>query len=551
MPKCSRLSGRTARPAAAVTLALALAGAGASGSAFAAPAPRAAPAAPAAAAAAPTPGAPGIGDRLFPRLGNGGYDVQSYYLLLGYPSKNWKQTITGSVTITAKATQDLSRFNLDFAGRSVGSVQVNGKAARWTWGRGELTITPSAALKTGSTFTVKVDRFTTTPKAVRPGVFLGAPFFFTPDGSAFAPQPAGAHTIFPSNDHPRDKAAFSFGIVVPTGTTAVANGDLLSVGPAAGKGRTVWRYAQREPMATQLTQVVVGDFTVTQRGTRNGVKVRDVTPRRLTRALRPQTYVELSQLDWMRDRVGPYPFSTYGTLVVDAPLGFALETQTLPLYDLGLFGDTPAAIRNSIMLHELAHQYFGNSVSVYSWSDLWLSEGHASWYELRYAEDKGYLGEWTGIADFDQLMRLLYRLGDQWRAQDGPVARPPSGAVDDLFNGNVYYGGALVLYALRQEIGAAAFEQLQREWVTQGQGKSLSTDDFIATASRVAGRDLRTFLIAWLYGSRTPPMPGHPDWTVDPVPSSMRAALAAGQRSQLPATKDRIARSTPAELHRH
>jgi len=103
------------------------------------------------------------------------------------------------------------------------------------------------------------------------------------------------------------------------------------------------------------------------------------------------------------------------------------------------------------------------------------------------------------------------------RDKYGPVARPRSGSLDDLFNPNVYDGGALALYALRQKVGATTFAAIERHWVRQYRGRSASTDDFIALASRVSRRDLRPFLVAWLYGKTTPPMPGHPDWTVDPV----------------------------------
>jgi aminopeptidase N len=174
--------------------------------------------------------------------------------------------------------------------------------------------------------------------------------------------------------------------------------------------------------------------------------------------------------------------------------------------------------------------WFGNSVSVWEWSDLWLSEGHASWYEFLYAEEKGFLEEdtvdypdETGYAVFVDLMRRVYALGDRWRAMWGPVAQP-AGA-DTLFSLNVYHGGALVLYALRNEIGEAAFQRLERIWVKRYGGRAASTADFIALASRVAGRDLEPFLRAWLYDTTTPPMPGHPDWTVLPVEEPTPAPL--------------------------
>ena len=129
-------------------------------------------------------------------------------------------------------------------------------------------------------------------------------------------------------------------------------------------------------------------------------------------------------------------------------------------------------------------------------------------------------------------MRAVYAHGDQWRADSGPVARPSS--AETLFDFNRYHGGALVLYALRQKIGDRAFQRLEREWLRRYRDRSASTADFIALASRVARRDLRGFLRAWLYGTETPPMPGHPDWTVDPV-----EAPAPSLRSHAPTARRR------------
>ena len=191
------------------------------------------------------------------------------------------------------------------------------------------------------------------------------------------------------------------------------------------------------------------------------------------------------------------------------------------------------------MLHELSHMWFGDSVTPDTWSDLWLNEGHASWYEFLYAEELGFLEEDTtgypneqGYADFDDLMEAVYALGDQWRAAYGPVARPAS--AETLFSLNVYHGGALVLYALREKIGRRAFERLEREWVDRYEGGNASTETFIALASHVARRDLRSFLRAWLYTTTTPPMPGHPDWTVLPVEAPAPAVAASSATARRP-----------------
>ncbi|MDP9187712.1 MAG: M1 family metallopeptidase [Actinomycetota bacterium] len=485
----------------------------------------------------PSPGSAGLGDRLFPELGNGGYDVLHYHLDLHYATSAPNQSLDGTVKIVARATQSLSRFNLDFGGQSVGAVSVNRRAADWTREGEELVITPKRALRKHRIFVVRIANFTAAPTEPDPEDFSTTAFFITPDGSATAAQPNFAHRIFPSNDHPRDKASFTFRFDVPTGTVAVANGVLT--GHHTGGERDTWSYLQRQPMATELIQLAVGNYDITWRGRHRGVLVRDVTAPSLTEFLDPKLALELNHLDWMEDEVGRYPFDIYGSLVVDAEIGFALETQTLSIYDRTWFTDSTQGVWEPTMLHELAHMWFGDSVAPWEWSDLWLNEGHASWYEFLYAEEKGFLEEdttnWpneTGYADFDDLMRAVYALGDQWRADFGPVAEPVS--PDALFSFQSYHGGALVLYALRQEIGERAFGRLQRAWVHRYRDESASTADFIALASRVAHRDLSAFLRAWLYDLETPPMPGHPDWTLlpveEPVPTvqSLRSAEGAG-----------------------
>ena len=474
---------------------------------------------------APTPGSAGLGDRLYPLLGNGGYDVQNYDLSLNYPAKDPKQTITGDVTITAVATQSLSRFDLDFGGGSAGTVSVNGHPAAVSRSGDELVITPQHYLAKGKRFWVTVSGFTATP--IEPNADSPVGFVTTPDGTVLAAQPNSSHLLFPSNDHPRDMATYTITLTAPVGWTATANGR--HIGDRVRGDRISSVYRESKPMASELVQVAVGDFVVQTRPAVNGVPIRDVVPRRLAGTLLPKAEAERSQLTWMTGKVGPYPFENYGSLVIDASLGFALETQTLSLYDTGLFG-VPAFILNPIMTHELAHQWFGDSVAPWQWSDVWQNEGRATWYELLYADETGTFQQYTGFANREAYFKRVYSFGDQWRARYGPVAHPLSSAsVWDVFNPNVYDGGALALYALQQKIGTSKFQQLERAWVSRYRGESASTDDFIALASKVSGHDLRSFLVAWLYGSTTPPMPGHPDWTVSPVPASATARTAADE----------------------
>jgi aminopeptidase N len=469
-------------------------------------------------AAGPSPGAAGLNDRLDPGLGNGGYDALHYDLDLRYATSAPSQAIDGTVTIAARATQALSQFNLDFAGQSVSDVTVDGAPARSRRDDEELVVTPRRSLRNGEVFLFRA-RFTAVPTEIDEEDLTSTAFFVHEDGSATAGQPFFEHFVYPSNDHPRDKATFTFRFDVPAGTTAVANG--VELGHWTRRGRTTWIYLQRQPMATELTQLAVGDLAITSPARRPGVILRDVTARAITADMQPFLAVGPSQIDWMQARVGRYPFDTYGTLIIRAPLGFALETQTLSIFDTTWFTDTD--YWDPTMLHELAHQWFGDSVSPYEWSDIWLNEGHATWYEFLYGEDTGQLvadteggyPDETGYATVEELMRAIYAHGDEWRVESGPVALPLS--ADTMFDQQVYLGGALVLYALRQVVGDATFQRIEREWVDRYRDRSPSTDDFIALASQVSHRDLSGFLRAWLYGTKTPPMPGHREWTVNPV----------------------------------
>jgi aminopeptidase N len=489
------------------------------------------------ASAAPSPGSPGVGDRLFPNLGNGGYDVVHYDLDLRYATGAPTQGIDGTVTILAKATQDLSRFDLDFAGQSIGAISVNGLPAKSSRTPDDLVITPRLPLRRGLPFIVKVSHFTASPTEANSDDFSTTAFFFHPSGSATAPQPNWAHLFLPSNDHPSDKASFDIRFDVPAGKTAVANGVKLA--QWTDRGRSHFVYLQRQPMATELLQLAVGDYDVTNVGFHSGVFLRDVTSRPITARITPLLGVTPSQIDYMQAAVGRYPFDLYGSLVVEADLGFALETQTLELMDTSWFDDFTQDTWDPTLLHELSHMWFGDSVAPAMWSDLWLNEGHASWYEFLYAESKGFLEGDTegypddnGYADFDDLMKAVYAHGDEWRAESGPVALPTS--EDTLFDFQRYHGGALVLYALRQKIGAAAFQRIERAYVDRFKDRSVSTDDYIALAAQVSGdKSVVPFLRDWVYGTRTPKMPGHPDWTVNPV------GTAAPQSLSAPAARER------------
>ncbi|MFF5187805.1 M1 family metallopeptidase [Streptomyces sp. NPDC000345] len=474
--------------------------------------------------AASAPAAPlGVGDRLFPYLGNPGYDVAAYDLSFTYSGSNSKplQAVTA---IDAWTTATLERINLDFAHGKVDSVEVDGLPAAFESAGDDLVVTPRNPLMPGTRTRITV-RHTSDP--VSGGDREGG-WVRTTDGLAMANQADVAHLVFPCNDHPSDKAMFTIRITAPEEYTAVANG--LPTGAERAGRTTTWTYRTQHPMATELTQVSIGRSTVLHRDGPHGLPVRDVVPTKDRKVLEPWLKKTPDQIAWMERKVGPYPFEAYGVLMAAASTGFELETQTLSLFEKDLFTEPgyPQWYIESVMVHELSHQWFGDSVSPRTWSDLWLNEGHATWYEALYAEEKAG-------RTLEARMKAAYGSSDGWRAAGGPPAlpRPPEpGQKISIFRPNVYDGAALVLYALRQEIGERAFDQVERDWVREYRDSTATTADFRHLAERVSGRDLGTFFQDWLYGEKTPPMPGHPDWK--PEASAAKGAKAAAKEPKAP-----------------
>ncbi|MDN3022753.1 M1 family metallopeptidase [Streptomyces sp. S.PB5] len=446
----------------------------------------------------------GIGDPLFPYLGNPGYDVSSYTVGFTYTGNNTKP-MEAVTAIDAVATGALDRFNLDFANGTVRSVVVDGADAEFAVAGEDVVVTPRQAVPLGRPFHVVV-RHTSDPSGPQVGGWVR-----TRDGLVMANQADAAHRVFPCNDHPADKANFTFQVVAPQELTVVANG-LGGVRERRG-GQALSVFSTSHPMAPELAQVSIGRSAVLRREGPGGLPVRDVVPTRDARGLERLLSRTPGHIAWMEKQVGSYPFEAYGVLVADAETGFELETQTLSLFERSLFArrDQPDWYVESIMVHELAHQWFGNSVSPHRWADLWLNEGHATWYESLFAQE-------FGGQPLEQRMRAAYADSDRWRVQGGPPAAPQSATGQiGIFRPVVYDGSALVLYALRQEVGEEAFAQVERRWVSEHRDGVATTTDFTRLASEVAGRDLTDFFEGWLYGAKTPPMPGHPDWRSEPV----------------------------------
>jgi aminopeptidase N len=434
-------------------------------------------------------GAAGVGDDYFPRYGNAGYDVTRYTVKIRYDPA--RDHLTGTTTVQATATTDLASFNLDLAGLTVRKVTVDGAPARHDRTGDELVVTPAAGLPSGNGFTAEID-YEGEPVPLRNEALGEGGFRATSDGAVALGQPESASTWFPVNDHPSDKALYDFEITVPEGLTAVSNG--VPVGRSTRAGWTTWKWAERSPMASYLSTVAIGEFRVT-RGEHKGRPVFSAVTTKLPKGAADDSIARTVEVaDYLEGVFGPYPFDAYGGVVVSEPgIGYALETQSRPVYAASFF---TAGENTGVVAHELAHQWFGNSVSLTRWRDIWLNEGLATYAEWLWEEHRG--GR-TAQQSFDaEYLGASERL---WRV---PPGKP---GAENLFGDSVYQRGAMTVHALRTTIGDRAFFDLLRAWAADRRDGNATTADFVALAERVAGRQLDALFDAWLHGTQRPERP--------------------------------------------
>lgn len=435
-----------------------------------------APTAGAAPAAPPQVGAPGLGDPFFPLAGNGGYDVSHYDLDLAYDPAT--RVLDGRAVVVARATESLSRFDLDLRGFEISSLRVNGRAAAFARDGQELQITPAAPLKAHRRFVVTV-AYRGEPEVVTDPDGSIEGWIPTPDGAFVVGEPQGSPSWFPCNDNPRDKATYAISVAVPDGVTAMSNGVLVS--RRSRGGTTTWSWREDSPMATYLATATLGTFELTRYSIGRLPVWLAVDPSQAAAAA-PVLAKLPDMIAYFSSVFGPYPFDAAGAIVDDAPeVGYALESQTKPNYD--------RAPDEATLAHETAHQWYGNSVTLTLWPDIWLNEGFAAFSEWLWSE---HTGGPTAQESFDELYAL---------PETSSLWNPPPNALpgpEELFSVPPYARGAMTLQALRTTVGERTFFRILRAWYARNRDGNVTTPDLVALAERESRTELDGFFETWL-----------------------------------------------------
>jgi aminopeptidase N len=443
----------------------------------------------------PLAGSPGLSDSLYPGFGNGGYDTQTYTLDITVNDIDTSD-LEAVTTITAIATQDLSSFNLDFTGFDIISITVNDKTAEFNHQEQELEITPSQPLQNGEAFTTVVE-YQGIPEEMESQSMPILTGWVKFDGGIFVlSEPDGSSNYYPVNDHPLDKAKYTIIVTVPKPYEVAANGILEET--TDNGDSTTYHFTVRDPMASYLTTININEFDVETMESKNGIPIRNYYSTSLPDEVSKPFARQGEMIDHFSRLFGEYPFEVYGAMVLDTEFGSALENQTMSIFGIDMVDMEDIAGTELTVAHELAHQWFGDSVSVADWGDIWLNEGFATYAEglwIEHTNGSDALNEW--VVDVYNEVR------------EYPEFYPPPGSptADDLFNGGVYYRGGLTLHALRLEVGDDVFFQILKTYAERYKFANVTTSDFIQTAEDVSGEDLGDLFDAWLYDEQLPSMP--------------------------------------------
>jgi aminopeptidase N len=429
-----------------------------------------------------------VEDRVYPDVGDPGVDALHYQLDLTWAPST--ETLDGVETLIFRSTEDAEEFQLDFGSSlTAAAVRLDGHQAKFRERGKDLVV--QAPVRKDERYTLAV-RYRGTPKPVAAPTtrddFSTVGWEITDTGETWTMQePFGAYSWYAVNDHPSDKALYDFTLATRTPWVGVANGKLQSRRQSSGSTVTGWHLD--EPAASYLVTVAFGNFTMTKDRSKSGVPLTYWTPRGDASAVR-SLQVAGDELDWIEDKLGPYPFSSLGLIVVDSNSG--METQTMIT-----LGDTDYTLSPSVVVHEMVHQWYGDQVTPRDWRDVWMNEGMTMYLQMLWDSQH------FGIPLRDMLFDVSREAG-RMRASAGPPANYDPATFGE---GNIYYLPAMMWDELRRRVGDKEFWSLVKAWPRSHDNTNASYDDITAWWSDKTGLKLRPFFDQWLLGRTSPPFP--------------------------------------------
>ncbi|MCY7394994.1 MAG: M1 family metallopeptidase [Nocardioides sp.] len=431
-------------------------------------------------------------DPYLPQHGDPSWSAERYQLDLHYAVAT--NRLRGDVTITATAVDKVGRVVLDLAGLEVAKMTVDGRPPiRYAQRGTRLVVTLRDPVPAGESFSMAI-RYSGTPTPLVEKGHGEAGWEELEDGVIVAGQPHGAPTWFPCNDRPDDKASYTIKITTQPDYTVLANGTLVE---QEQHGSTVaWTYEQTQPMATYLATVQIGRYEVReQQGSGPGqVPILAVVPPDAGPGFEAAFGRQPEMMATFVDLFGPYPFEGYAAVVTGDDLDIPLESQGLSTFGRNYMTDDWDHVR--LVAHELAHQWFGNAVTLRRWRDIWLHEGFACYAEWLWSEASGSeSADARARAHHERLAGLDQHL---LLSDPGPEL---------MFDDRVYKRGALTLHALRLTVGDEPFFDLLKAWVSENSGGSVETADFVALSVGRLGVELNELFNAWLHELPLPALP--------------------------------------------
>ena len=432
------------------------------------------------------------GDPYFPLDGNRGYDVAHYAIHDTY--RPGTDRLRGTTVVRASATEDLSRLSLDLV-LPVDKVLVDGRPADFSKpNRHELHVQLADPVAAGDSFTVTVryhgSPSTLSAEGMRPNSDL---YFHRPGETVAMGEPQNGAWWFAANETPADKATFDITVRVPRGEDVVSNGSLVR--HDVHDGWSGWHWRVDEPITTYMAFFAAGRFRLEQ-GTTDGRPYAYAVSRLLSRddqrtALR-RLRMTGDLVAWLESVLGDYPFGEIGGVIPDVPAGYALEDATRPVYPW--YQGSRASWR-LLMVHELAHQWFGDDVALRRWEDVWLNEGFATYMEWWFAEQHG--GR-TVAEHLQDQYRGIGAGSDFWQVE---VSDP---GPDRMWSNPVYVRGAMTLAALRNRIGDYDLTEVLHQWLADHHRDHGTGAEFRALAEQVSGQNLDGFFQHWLDDTSKP-----------------------------------------------